>query len=66
MYPHSKLGGNPAKPLAVGGFSSAHVGGVNLAFGDGTVRFMADNISDSLLQRLGNRHDGKIVDGKEL
>jgi prepilin-type N-terminal cleavage/methylation domain-containing protein len=66
MYPYSKLGGDPAKPLAVGGFASSHVGGVNLAFGDGTVRFMADSISESLLQRLGNRHDGKIVDGTEL
>jgi prepilin-type N-terminal cleavage/methylation domain-containing protein len=66
MYPYSKLGGNPAKPLAVGGFASSHVGGVNFAFGDGTVRFMADSISESLLQRLGNRHDGKIVDGTEL
>jgi prepilin-type N-terminal cleavage/methylation domain-containing protein len=64
--PHSKLGGDPANPLKVGGFASDHIGGVNMAFGDGTVRFVADNISDSLLRRFGNRHDGKIIDGREL
>jgi prepilin-type N-terminal cleavage/methylation domain-containing protein len=66
LLPHSKLGGDPADPLKVGGFASDHIGGVNMAFGDGTVRFVADTISDSLLRRFGNRHDGKIIDGTEM
>ncbi len=65
MLPHSRLGGNPAAPLAVGGFSSDHIGGVNFAMGDGSVRFITDGVSASLLGRLANRNDGQIIDGKE-
>ena len=66
MLPHSRLGGNATSPLAVGGFSSAHTGGVNFAFGDGSVRFISDDASAGLMGRLANRADGQIVDGKEL
>lgn len=65
LLPHSRLGGNPATPLAVGGFSSAHVAGVNFAFGDGSVRFINDNVTAGLLGRLANRSDGQIIDAKE-
>ena len=64
--PHSKLGGNPANPLYVGGFASRHPTGVNFAFGDGSVRFIAEDASPGLLGRLANRADGNIVDAKEL
>jgi prepilin-type N-terminal cleavage/methylation domain-containing protein/prepilin-type processing-associated H-X9-DG protein len=66
MLPHSRLGGNATSPLAVGGFASSHTTGVNFAFGDGSVRFISDDISAGLLGRLANRADGQIVDGKEL
>jgi prepilin-type processing-associated H-X9-DG protein len=66
MLPHSKLGGNATSPLAVGGFASAHNAGVNFAFGDGSVRFISDDVSAGLMGRLANRADGQIVDGKEL
>jgi type II secretory pathway pseudopilin PulG len=64
--PAGGLGGNAAMPLAVGGFASGHVHGVNFAFGDGSVRFITDDVSDGLMRRLANREDGQIIDGKEL
>jgi prepilin-type N-terminal cleavage/methylation domain-containing protein/prepilin-type processing-associated H-X9-DG protein len=66
MLKHSKLGGNGKQPLAVGGFSSSHSGGVNFAFGDGSVRFVADNVSASLMGRLAHREDGNLIDAREL
>src|SRR5215212_2687638 len=60
MLPHSKLGGNATSPLAVGGFASNHTGGVNFAFGDGSVRFISDDASAGLMGRLANRADGKL------
>lgn len=65
FYPHSLLGGNPAKPLYVGGFASDHTDGVNFAFGDGSVRFIADSASASLLGRLANRADGQTIGVRE-
>jgi prepilin-type processing-associated H-X9-DG protein len=62
---HSKLGGNPASPLVVGGFSSRHIGGVNFALGDGSVRFITDQVTAGLLGRLANRNDGQVIDAKE-
>ena len=63
---HSKLGGNGTAPLAVGGFASSHMHGVNFAFGDGSVRFIADDATAGLIGRLANRADGMIVDGREM
>jgi prepilin-type N-terminal cleavage/methylation domain-containing protein/prepilin-type processing-associated H-X9-DG protein len=48
-------------PLFVGGFSSAHPGGAQFAFGDGSVHFISENINPQLYRNLGNRADGKIV-----
>jgi prepilin-type N-terminal cleavage/methylation domain-containing protein/prepilin-type processing-associated H-X9-DG protein len=47
--------------LVVGGFISHHAGGVNFAFGDGSVHFIPDTISMSVLQQLGHRSDGKLL-----
>jgi prepilin-type N-terminal cleavage/methylation domain-containing protein/prepilin-type processing-associated H-X9-DG protein len=65
LLPRSRQGGNPKAPLAVGGFGSSHISGVNFAFCDGSVRFMADSVSEGLMRRLANRNDGRIVDGQE-
>ncbi len=43
----------------VGGFSSFHAGGVNFAFGDGSVRFIKDSVSTQTFTRLCNRSDGE-------
>ena len=51
----------PQSLLFVGGFSSYHPGGVNFAFGDGSVRFVADTIEQAILQQLANRADGKLL-----
>ena len=62
-------GRNGARPiqreedvLLVGGFSSFHTGGANFAFGDGSIRFLSQNIDPVLFQKLGNRHDGQMLD----
>jgi prepilin-type processing-associated H-X9-DG protein len=65
MLPHSKQGGNPTTPLAVGGFSSRHPAGVNFALGDGSVRFIVEDATAGLMGRLANRADGKIIDARE-
>ena len=58
--------GSPVPPadkpdLTVGGFSSYHPGGANFGLGDGSVRFISQNIELSVYQQLGNRSDGKLL-----
>jgi prepilin-type N-terminal cleavage/methylation domain-containing protein/prepilin-type processing-associated H-X9-DG protein len=65
LMPHSRLGGNAASPLVVGGFASNHRGGVNFAMGDGAVKFIADDASAGLMGRLANRADGNLIDAGE-
>lgn len=48
-------------PLFVGGFSSAHPQGAQFAFGDGSVRYLSQMMSATVLQQLGNRADGKLT-----
>jgi prepilin-type processing-associated H-X9-DG protein len=59
--PYIAKGGDPAAPLFVGGFASAHQGGVGFAFGDGSVRFISETIVPATLQQLANRKDGKLM-----
>ena len=66
FYKHSKLGGNGVSPLTVGGFSSNHVGGVNFAYGDGSVRFVTESVTAGVMGRLANRADGNVIDAREL
>ncbi len=49
--------------LEVGGFSSPHAGGTHVAFGDGSVRFLNDQLDQETLRRLANRADGELVEG---
>jgi prepilin-type N-terminal cleavage/methylation domain-containing protein len=53
---------SPTSDLTVGGFGSAHVVGCNFLFGDGAVRFVRRGITTALLQQLGNRADGKLLE----
>lgn len=43
-------------------FGSAHVSGLHMMFGDGSVRFLNYQIEPELHRRLGNRDDGQIVE----
>ena len=47
--------------LAVGGFSSTHEGGAHFALGDGSVRFISENIAPQVYQNLGHRADGQMI-----
>ena len=62
---NNTAGGNPDKPLDVGGFGSWHVYGANLALGDGSVRFFAEDTPAELLRQLANRQDGALIDRAE-
>jgi prepilin-type N-terminal cleavage/methylation domain-containing protein len=50
-----------AEALVVGGYSSFHTGGGHFVLGDGSVRFISQNINLPLFQQLGNRADGKLI-----
>jgi len=43
------------------GFKSNHTGGVNFCFGDGSVRYISQNIDTRTYQYLGCRNDGQVV-----
>jgi len=45
----------------VGGFSSYHTGGCHFGIGDGSVRFLSENINHSVYEALANRHDGQLL-----
>jgi prepilin-type N-terminal cleavage/methylation domain-containing protein/prepilin-type processing-associated H-X9-DG protein len=60
-----KAGAAAGANLAVGGFSSRHPGGVNAAFGDGSVRFLKNSISSKVFRCLGNRADGEMLSDEE-
>jgi prepilin-type N-terminal cleavage/methylation domain-containing protein/prepilin-type processing-associated H-X9-DG protein len=56
----------PAKepgPLEVGGFGSSHPGGANFVFADGSARYLRDNIDPKVFEQMGNRADGKLLNG---
>lgn len=43
------------------GFSSWHTGGCQAVLGDGTVRFLSENINSDIYQNLSRRSDGKTL-----
>jgi hypothetical protein len=51
----------PPEPNQVGGFGSFHAGGAQFGLGDGSVRFLSENIDPEVLKNLGNRADGAII-----
>ena len=42
-------------------YGSAHSGGANLAFGDGSVRFVNENIPQNILRLFSQRADGEVI-----
>ena len=54
---------NIESDLYVGGFGAYHPYGVNLLFGDGAVHFTNRDIELKVLEQLGNRADGKLLEG---
>ena len=54
-------GGAEALLLQVGGFGSSHVGGAQFAIGDGSVRFISQNINPGTFKNLANRADGELM-----
>jgi prepilin-type N-terminal cleavage/methylation domain-containing protein len=57
-----QLANMQTKTEYVGGASSHHVGGYHVVLGDGSVRFVSQNISLPTLQNLANRADGEMLD----
>jgi len=49
-----------AGPLDVGGFGSAHPGGVLISTADGSCRMIMDDTDPEVLRQLGNRADGTL------
>ena len=41
--------------------SSQHTGGVHVAMGDGSVKFVSENISDVIWWALGSRNGGEVA-----
>ncbi|MEO0530469.1 MAG: DUF1559 domain-containing protein [Planctomycetota bacterium] len=72
MYPYEADGEDPsgnsptAAQQAVAGqfgrsFGSAHSGGMNLVYADGSVDNLAYDIEQELLNQLGHRNDGEVM-----
>ena len=43
------------------GFASAHKGGAQFVLGDGSVRFLSENINLDIYEHLGDREDGELL-----
>jgi Protein of unknown function (DUF1559) len=48
--------------LHVGVFASHHPVGAIFGLGDGNVRFISDEIDQTVFEHLGNRADGELID----
>jgi prepilin-type N-terminal cleavage/methylation domain-containing protein/prepilin-type processing-associated H-X9-DG protein len=59
-------GGGALPPTFVGGFGSQHPGGANVGFGDGSVRYMSGGTTLKVLQQLGHRSDGTLLNGVDF
>lgn len=46
-------------------FGSAHTGGLNMAFCDGSVQTISYSVDPYVHEYLGNREDGQVVDGSK-
>jgi prepilin-type processing-associated H-X9-DG protein len=48
-------------PQRVGAYGSMHTGGTNVAFCDGSARFLSENIDLQVFRSLGTRSGGEVV-----
>jgi prepilin-type N-terminal cleavage/methylation domain-containing protein/prepilin-type processing-associated H-X9-DG protein len=53
--------GEKPNPSFVGGFGARHPGGINVALGDGSVRFLKSSNNAHVRRLLGNRADGDLL-----
>jgi prepilin-type N-terminal cleavage/methylation domain-containing protein len=60
-YGQLKLTAEQTDPKSVLGFSSHHTGGSHFSLGDGSVRYISENIDSTTYSYLGNRHDGELL-----
>ena len=58
---NAKVTGGPCNTLGQWGFRSFHPGGLNFAFGDGSVKFIKQSISLITYRALGTRNQGEAV-----
>ena len=56
----------PVDPLYVGSFGSHHVSGTQFAFCDGSINTLSTSIDSAILQALGHRHDGELLDHRDF
>jgi prepilin-type processing-associated H-X9-DG protein len=65
MPPNAKscAAGNDSYSAAAYGPSSRHPGGANIAFCDGSVRFLQQTIAPSIFWALGTREGGELISG---
>ncbi|HUY33935.1 MAG TPA: DUF1559 domain-containing protein [Pirellulales bacterium] len=63
-YQPSNVPAGVRPALVVGGFGSNHPLGAQFAFGDGSVRLLAEAIDAAVYRRMGNRADGELLDDR--
>ena len=64
-YPFNGCAFGDTGALGIMGASSAHPGGVNVAFCDGSVRFVTGGVNRRVWQALGTRAGKEVVSGDE-
>ena len=56
----------PGMGMVFWGFGSAHPGGINFVFCDGSVQSISYEIDRELYVALGNKSDGLMIDGNQF
>ena len=56
-----RKGSANAHGMLMGGFSSWHDGGAHLAFCDGSVHFLSENMDLQMQERMGSTYDGGVI-----
>lgn len=59
---HNGLNRHDHASTVYGAFRSQHIGGVNFAYGDGSIRFVSENIHPDVYEALATRAGGEVVE----